>query len=162
MKTAILYASSHGTSLKVAEHIAQKLENTAVKLINLKKLRNPDVSEYDTIIIGCSIHAGNIQNVVKKFFENNKSSLLSKSIALFLCCMNEPEKETQFERVFPEWLRTYSVCNIIAGGEFLFEEMNFFEKAIVRKVSKIDSTVSSINYLEIEKLGNELNQLNKN
>ncbi|MBN2777553.1 MAG: flavodoxin domain-containing protein [Bacteroidales bacterium] len=158
MKTAILFASSHGTTKMLAELIAQKLKNTTVDLINLKKIKTPQLAEYNTIIIGCSIHAGNIKSVVKKVFENNLVLLRSKNIALFLCCMNEHQKEAQFNNVFPEWLRKTSICNITPGGEFLFEEMNFIEKAIVRKVSKIDSTVSQIDYAEIDKLVEVINK----
>lgn len=162
MKTAILYASSHGTTQKIAELIAQKLKNTSVDLINLRKTKNPQIAEYNTIIIGCSIHAGNIKSAVKKVFENNLVLLRSKNIALFLCCMNEHQKEAQFNNVFPEWLRKTSICNITPGGEFLFDEMNFIEKAIVRKVSKIDSTVSNIDYEEIERLVVTINEHSNN
>ncbi len=158
MKTTILYASTHGTTQKVAEYIAKKLDNSSVQLLNMKKQNKPDITDCETVILGCSIHAGNIQSVIKKYFKKNRELLLSKNIALFLCCMNESERETQFNNVFPLWLRNTSICNITPGGEFLFEEMNFIEKAIVRKVSKIDRTDSRIDYSEIERLVFEINK----
>lgn len=156
MKTAIFYASSHGTTAKTADLIAQKLTNSQTQVFNLKKLKSADLSNFDTVIIGGSIHAGNIQNVVKKFCEKNMVELLGKRIALYLCCMNEPEQNSQFENAFPELLRNKAISKKVIGGEFLFDKMNFLEKAIVRKVSKINDTVSKLNYAKIQELINEI------
>jgi menaquinone-dependent protoporphyrinogen oxidase len=156
MKTAIFYASSHGTTAKTAELIAQKLTNSQTQIFNLKKLKSVDLSDFDLVIIGGSIHAGRIQNAVKKFCEKNMVELLDKRIALYLCCMNLPEQDAQFENAYPELLRNKAISKKVIGGEFLFDKMNFFEKAIVRKVSKVNDTVSKLNYVKIEELVNEI------
>ena len=61
MKTAVIYASSHGTTEKVATQIANELPNTDT--INLKKQSKIDLDMYTHIVIGGSIHAGQIQGV---------------------------------------------------------------------------------------------------
>jgi menaquinone-dependent protoporphyrinogen oxidase len=59
MKTAIIYASKHGTTEKVAQAIADKLKKTTdVELFSLKKNPNPKISEFDMIILGSPIYAG--------------------------------------------------------------------------------------------------------
>ena len=67
MKTAIIYRSHHGTTEKVANLIREAMGNVNTHLFNLKTDKNPDLSGYDQVIIGGSIHAGNIQNKVKEF-----------------------------------------------------------------------------------------------
>lgn len=161
MKTAIFYSSNHGTTAKVAELLAQKMTNSQTQIFNLKKLKNADLTAFDTIIIGGSVHAGNIQSSVKKFCSKNMVELLNKRLALYLCCMNEPEYDVQFERAFPELLRKKAVSSKITGGEFLFDKMNFFEKAIVKKVSKVNGTVSKIDYSKIEEMAKELEDINR-
>jgi len=156
MKTVIVYASNHGTTEKVANIIREKLDSTTVQTINLKSKQKVDLSCYETVIIGGSIHAGGIQREVKKFIKENTIILMQKRVALYLCCMNEPEERREFEANYPELLRNHSVYNAIAGGEYLFEKMNFIEKFLVRKISGVSSTQSKLRYNEVDNLVNSV------
>jgi menaquinone-dependent protoporphyrinogen oxidase len=57
---------------------------------------------FDTVIIGGSIHAGQMQGRVKTFCKKNMLDLLQKRVALFMVGMNEPEFENEFNNAFPE------------------------------------------------------------
>ena len=151
MKAIILYMSSHGCTEKTANAIKSHLSDFETELINLKNKKVPDISKYDLVIIGGSIHAGNIQQKIKKYCNNNSELLAQKKIALFLCCMYEGEvAQQQFENVYSAELRKVAVATAIVGGEFNFEKMNFFEKMIVKKVAKVDKSVSTLNHESIK------------
>ncbi|MBI9036495.1 MAG: flavodoxin [Bacteroidales bacterium] len=151
MKTAIIYMSKHGSTEKMVEMLKVRLINSDIDVINLKKQKSPDISKYENIIIGGSIHVGKIQNRITKLIEKNINILLNKKVALFLCCMYENEKRIeQFNNSFPENLRNHSSANGLFGGEFVFEKMNFLERAIVKKVSEYSCTVSKIDEKAID------------
>ena len=155
--TAIVYMSKHGTTEKVVLDIYERLNNSEVELIDLRKTKSPDISDCDTIIIGGSIHAGSIQKRVKDFCETNLDVLLKKRVALFICCMyEEVQAKEQFENAFPEALRNHSIKNDILGGEFLFDKMNFFERTIVKKIAGVKENVSQINKQKIKEFAEEL------
>lgn len=156
MKTLIVYASSHGTTEKVANIIKEKLDSSFVQTINLKSKQKIELSNYETVIIGGSIHAGSIQSEVKNFIKENTITLMEKKIALFLCCMNEKEEQTEFTANFPELLRNHSTYNAIVGGEYIFEKMNFIERFLVRKISGVSTTISKLRHTEIDNLVNSL------
>ncbi len=156
MKTAVIYASSHGTTEKVARQIQEGLDAESTCLINLKAVKIIDLSLFDTIIIGGSIHAGQMQGKVKAFCKKNLVDLLQKRVALFMVGMNEPHFENEFNNAFPELLRKHALSSKCVGGEFLFEKMNFLEKLIVKKVSGINHNVSKIDDRKIFELVNEL------
>jgi menaquinone-dependent protoporphyrinogen oxidase len=156
MKTAIVYASSHGTTDKVANIIKEKLDGTTVEIFNLKSKPIIDLSNYETVIIGGSIHAGSIQSEVKSFIKENTIILMDKKVALYLCCMNEKEEQTEFNNSYPELLRNHSTYNAIVGGEYIFEKMNFIERFLVRKISGVSSTLSKLRYTEIDNLVNSV------
>lgn len=155
MKTAIIFASSHGTTEKVAQQIQAELGSNTV-LINLKQTKTIDLAPFDTVVIGGSIHAGQMQGRVKSFCKKNLVELLKKRVALYVCGMNEPEFEIQLSNAFPELLRKHAITSKCVGGEFLFEKMNFLEKLIVKKVSGISQCVSKIDEPKIMELVNEL------
>ena len=56
----------------------------------------------------------------------------------------------QLENAFPEKLHQYAKSEAILGGEFNFEKMRFFEKLIVRKIAKVEQSVSKIDHEAIK------------
>ena len=149
MKIAIIYSTKHGCTDKCAHTLANEIDtNTA--LINLELSTDANLSAFDTIIIGGSIHAGSINKKVENFIEKNHDKLLQKKLGLFLCCMFDGEKALeQFQNAYPETLRNKAIAHGLFGGEFDFDKMNFFEKAIVKKVANVDKSVSNISYTNI-------------
>jgi menaquinone-dependent protoporphyrinogen oxidase len=152
MKTAVIYATSHGTTEKVAQKIKLGLGENGIVTFNLKTNKTIDLSPYENIVIGGSIHAGSVQGSVRDFCKKNMVDLLQKRVALYVCAMNEPEYEQELKSAFPEILYNYAVCKKVVGGEFNFEKMNFLEKIIVKKVSGISETVEKIDNAAIEEI----------
>jgi len=152
MKTAIVYASSHGTTEKVVGIIAEKLSADEVVVFNLKDHTNISVESFDKVIIGGSIHAGKMQKAVRDFVEKQNKTLIVKSLGLFVCGMEpNPEKQiSELESAFPSELRQKSIVNAFVGGEFLFEKMNFIQKMIIKKIAHTDKSVSALQQQTIE------------
>ena len=149
--------SKHGTTAKIAEQLKSKLENSLVHLFNLKTSAPNDLNDFETIIIGGSIHAGSMQSKLRKFITSNMKVLLSKRIALFLVCMDKTEKRAdQFNNAFPVELREKSIANGFMGGEFCFDKMNFLEKVIIKKISGKSENVNEIDEAAIEEFVSKL------
>ena len=143
MNTAIIFISRHGTtktvSQKIKEHIGE------ADLIDLKKNSKPDLSKYQTILLGGSVHMGQVHKKTKSFIEKNKDILLRKKLGLFLCCMEEGEKATeQYNLAFPEELREHADANAMMGYEYLLEEMGFLEKMMVKKITGKNESFSKL------------------
>jgi len=144
MKILILYGTKHGCTEKCAKILSEKLTEK-VDLYNLKERKDIDISQYDKVIIGGSIYIGKIRKEVSDFCLQNLNVLKEKSVGLFICCMGEGEAvEKQLNEAFPKELIENAVAKESFGGEFIFKKMNFFERLIVKKVSKIDKDVSNI------------------
>jgi len=145
MKAAIIYASKHGTTEKVANSIAEKLSG---ELFSLNKNPNPDISEFETIILGSSIYAGQASGKMKAFCKANESVLLQKKIGLFVCGMQpiKEQREKELKDAYSEALHEKSVASGFLGGEFLFEKMNFFERLIIKKIAKTTESVQQIDW----------------
>ena len=153
MKTAVIYASKHGTTAKVANAIADKLRGTTdVKLFSLKENPNPNINEFDRIILGSSIYVGQSAKAMKTFCKNNESVLGQKRLGLFICGMhpNKEEQEKELKEAYPEILQKSAMEIQFLGGEFLFEEMNFFERLIARMIAKTKLSVHQIDRDGIE------------
>jgi menaquinone-dependent protoporphyrinogen oxidase len=156
MEYIIVYRSQHGTTGKVAEHIRNKIGPAKCDIINLKDSKNPDISGYETVMLGGSVHAGQLNTAMKKFITANKDLLLQKKLGLFLCGMEIEKADYHFSNAWPEDLRNHASVRLHAGGEFLLEKMNFLEKAIVKKIAGIESSRSEINYIKVDRFAEEI------
>lgn len=158
MKTLIVYATHHGSSEKAAKLLKQQIGGEVI-LCNIRKDRNPDISEYDAVILGGSIHAGEVNQSLKKFIKLNLENLEKKHLGLFLCCMDKEKAQVQFENAYPEKLRNRSIANELFGGEFIFEKMNWFERLAIKKIAGVHETVSDIDEEAINRFAGKINML---
>lgn len=144
MKTLIVYCSMHGTTEKAAHLLSEWIEGD-VQIVDLKKDGVLiDIRNYDSIIIGGSIHVGSIQARINYFIEKNLPILMTKNIGLFICCWHDGLLAIeQFKEAFPKELREKSIANGIFGGEFLISKMGFIEKQFVEYISGIYTDTSN-------------------
>lgn len=143
MKTLVVYATKYGCTEKCATALSEKLEGK----VDLCKLKGvvPDLSQYDKVIIGGSVYIGGIRKEIKEFCAKNLNALKGKKLGLFICGMQSKEViETELNSSFPQELSEKAVAKEYFGGEFIFKQMNFLDKLIVKKVSKIDKDTSNI------------------
>lgn len=158
MKTLIIYSTRHGCTEECATKLEKQLNNDT-ELINIKKQKLDNLGNYEKVIIGGSIHAGHIQKRIKKFCQENLDTLKHKKIGLFLCCMEEGETaQKQFQEAFPTELIEHAIATGIFGGAFNFERMNFIEKAIIKKVAKIEQSMSKIDEKSIVEFAKKMTE----
>jgi len=144
MKTLIVYASKHGCAKKAAEKLGEAFGD-GTEVDDIRSITKIDITDFDRIIIGGSIHAGRIQKAVKNFNQKNLARLLEKQIGLYICCMEEGESaDKEFSNAFPRQLIEHAVAKGFFGGEFNFEKMNFIERFIIKKIAKITESVSNV------------------
>ena len=144
MKYLIVYMSHHGTTQKVVNELKMKLGEKETTTVNLEMDAVPDLSKFECIIIGGSIHMGQIQKQIQRFCRDHQQELITHRLGLFLCFMNKEHGKEEFDNAFPVELRKYSSADGLFGGELLFEKMNFMEKLVTRKVSGVSESVSAI------------------
>ena len=119
----------------------------------LKQNTPLDISSYDKIIIGTPIYAGNSSKKVKKFIVANLNHLQKKEIGLYVCGMEKEEEKQreELEGAYPTELLERAKAKQFLGGEFMFENMNFFERMIIKKIAKIDKSISALNHQNIDR-----------
>jgi menaquinone-dependent protoporphyrinogen oxidase len=156
MKTAIVYATTHGCTESCAAILSGKLKGEAHRF-NLKDKPKIDLAAYDRVVVGGSIHAGRIQGSVLRFIESHRAVLLGKRFGIYLCCMEKGDgARKEFDAVFPQDIRDKAAAKGLFGGGFNFERMNFVAKAIVKKIAKTDKSVSNIDEGAIARFAEEI------
>lgn len=158
MKTLIAYSSKHGCTEACARMLAEHLDGKVDRL-NLKEFYDVDLGPYDTVVIGSPIYVGKITKEVDSFATNNLAELQQKTVGLFICGMQEEHTIKEELAVnYPEELQEKAVVKEWFGGAYDFNDMNFIERMIIKKVAKTDQDVSNIRKDAIIQFAETLNR----
>jgi menaquinone-dependent protoporphyrinogen oxidase len=158
MKTLIVYCSMYGTTEKAAHLVSQGLAGE-VLVVDLKSEKNFfNLEDFDSVIIGGSIHIGEIQVTITNFMMENREILLTKNLGLFLCCWHDGFVALdQFVRAFPKEFREKSIGNGIFGGEFPISKMGFIEKQMAEYIAGVTTDTSNLDITSIMSFAKKFN-----
>lgn len=156
MNSIIIYTTKYGSVEKVAEMLKSKLNGT-VRLVNLTKDQAPNLSEFDTVILGGSIYVGKVQKTLTNYISANLPMLLQKRVGLFICAAQpEPVRSQELEQAYPVDLFNHALAKEVFGHEFNFQKLSFIHKIIVRKLVGVSETVSELSEEKIEQFAKAL------
>ncbi|MEA4916648.1 flavodoxin domain-containing protein [Proteiniphilum sp.] len=160
--TLIVFASNHGTVEKCARELFRRIEGK-VDICNLNR-RNylPDLSGYEAIIVGGSIHNGKIQDEISSFCNDNLELLASKRLGLFINCLYSGEKaQQQLDDAFPDVLNRRAVVRDYFGGEVDKLKLSFWERVVTSRMIREGELVVAISKERIERFAKIISSVNE-
>jgi menaquinone-dependent protoporphyrinogen oxidase len=159
MKTLIVYATSLNCTEKIILQMKDYLGGD-VTIVNLKKQPDLPIKEFTRVIIGGSVHAGQIHKRLKEFCVTRLSELLDKELGLFLCSMEAGEvARRQLEEAFPFELRDAAKVTTHFGGNFDPARMNFIERIIARKVPQFRKNTSKVDFEAVRRFSMRMDRI---
>ena len=155
MKTAIVVASKHGTTVEIARRISDALGGHA-HILNLDDDHHPDVSSYDVVVLGTPIYAGEPRAQMRAY--PKMVDLSGKKVGLFVSGMlpSAEEKAKQLADAYPTDLRERAVTAKHLGGAFQFDKLGRFERFVVKRFAKARADVDAIDDYAITEFAREL------
>ncbi|UDN56876.1 MULTISPECIES: flavodoxin domain-containing protein [unclassified Clostridioides] len=138
MDTIIVYSSKYGCTTDCENILKSKLSNN-VTIVDIKdKNSKIELSKFDTVIIGSSIYVGSVSKEIRTFCNDNIESLNQKKVGIFLCCAFSEQTDKYLSSNFPSSLLKSAKSISVFGGEARLEKMKFFDKLIMKSVTKND------------------------
>lgn len=153
--TLIVFASNHGTVEKCVQELFRRIDGK-VDICNLNRRDFlPDLSGYDSVIVGGSIHNGKIQDKISSFCDDNVELLATKRLGLFINCLYSGETaQQQLDDAFPETLNRNAVVRDYFGGEVDKLKLSFWERVVTSRMIKEGDLVIAISRERIERFAN--------
>lgn len=158
-RTLIVYASRHGTTVEYAKKLFELLDgNVDLCFLNERESSMPDLSVYDTFVIGGSIHYGKNNKLIIDFTKDNLKLLKAKRLGLFVTSYFDGDKALeQLNNAYPEELLKNALVSDFFDGELLYPKMNFWERLIAKAVLKAEETTPIISKSKITQFAERLN-----
>lgn len=155
MKTLIVYASQNGSTADCVDYLQSRLAGE-VTTINVNDGKIPKLTDFDTILVGGSVHIGKIQRKITSFCKRNKKQLLEKNVGLFVCCYTAEDQEGFLESLFDSSLLAHATITAIFGGEMRYEKLSFPFRKLFESLNKVEDfrqgfIEPEIKYAEIER-----------
>ena len=148
MKTLIIYATKYGATEKIAQSIANHLNNADLHDINSSGTVSLD--DYDCIILGSPLTAGQIRKEIKSFAAEYSTQLQSKRLGIFLSALQVDGETEYFKQNFSEELIDNAAAKACLGGIFDPEKCGFFARKIIKAVAKLDTYTTTVDEEKIK------------
>jgi len=156
MKTLIIYATKYGCTEDCADYLKTKLTSDT-KLIDINKTNEQiALGDYDTIIIGGSVYIGSVSKKLREFCESNLDILSKKNVGIFLCSAQTDLFSDTLKSNFPAALLESVKTTKLFGSEARFEKMKFFDKLIIKAVTKGDFSKFKISNEKMDEFVTEI------
>ena len=155
METLILYASKYGAASEAAEHVAEHLGGS-VTLHDLGRKDIPSLDKFECVIIGSSIYAGSIRKEARAFVLQYAYKLRDKKFGLFLCGLDENTQQAYFEKNFSSDILGAAKATAFFGGIFDPKKANFFERFIMKAVSKRSTYTNTLHDEKIKQFAEDM------
>ena len=143
-RIAICYGSRYGTTTGIVEEMAAAAQEAGatVDTVNLKKERLPSpLSDYDFIVIGSGIAAGQWTKEPLKFMEKNAEELARRNVALFVVCGDPGDparcsdaQAAYLDKIAAQYPGISPVSTGLFGGMFDFKKYNFLVRKLVQSI----------------------------
>lgn len=159
MKTLIVYASNRNSMGSIVMKMKEALGENTIH-VNLNKQPNPSVKDFQRIIIGGSVFAGQINKKVAAFCSGNIEELQEKELGLFVACTGKGEAANwQLTDAFPEELRVAAKSTAVFSGMYDSNPMNFLRKLIVRKGSGSGKNNGNADYRAVQEFSRRMDRI---
>jgi menaquinone-dependent protoporphyrinogen oxidase len=145
LKTLIVYGTRYGATASTSEEIANVLydEGFDVRVVNAKKEKVDDISDYELIIVGSGMKINKWTKEPENFLKKFKKELANKKVVFFVSSAiktiyehegNTEELEKTQRKYLEEKAKKYSLNPVdmtIFGGVLNYDEMGFFTRKTV-------------------------------
>lgn len=160
MRGIIIYATEHGCTEKAVKLLQSKIPE-GIKTVNVAREKAPDLSLFDTVILGGPIYIGKMHKVLSVYMQQNLEVLKSKRLALFVCAGEQDPvlRDKQLAFAFPEELYSCAIMRETFGGELRLDKLSLTTKLMLRVVKGIKEDYSRLSEVKIDRFAKEVSAL---
>jgi menaquinone-dependent protoporphyrinogen oxidase len=141
----VLYVSGEGQTRKIAERVAELLEQNFHRATIASLKTPPELEGFDAVVIGASIHVGQYPKYLREFIISRRNELERVPTAFFSVCLTAAGKDEKSRQTVAGYLRQLfeqtgwepSVTASFAGA-LRYSKYSFLKRQLVKTIAKRD------------------------
>jgi menaquinone-dependent protoporphyrinogen oxidase len=172
-KILIVYATTDGHTRKICERLQQVIEEQGSKVLLLPvEEPQPDLAQFDKIVIGASIRYGKHSKLIYKFIDLNQALLDSKPNAFFSVNVvaRKPEKNqpdtNPYLKKFLDQISWRPKQLAVFGGNLNYPNCGYLDRQMIRLIMWMtkgptapDTVIDYTDWEQVEALGKKINEM---
>ena len=148
-KALIAYSTWAGATHEIAEAISKVFQSNSFDIDVSPANECKNIDNYDVILLGTSIHAGQTVKSFRNFIKQNIDILVNKPTAIFIVCANmmfdsennKDETLAWLDKVLEKYEKFNPISIGLFGGATLtdgedFKKLNIFIRKIITAMNK--------------------------
>jgi menaquinone-dependent protoporphyrinogen oxidase len=141
----VLYASTHGHTAKIAERVAQTVRSAGAvaHVSDVHAASDLDLSDYDAVIVGASVHGGRHQREVCGWIKRHTSELRAMPSAFFSVCLTAADDTNESRAASRKYIDElveetgWAPDEIVTfAGALQYREYDFATRLVMRLLMK--------------------------
>ena len=144
MKVLIVYATTEGQTRKIARFMENVLQEDGHQVVvSDAEADAPSPEDFDSILLGASIHVHKYQKSLAKYIDNYRNLLNEKHSAFFSVCMAVARNDKSEHEAVYEMTHKFFEDNgwspdseVYFAGAVKYTKYNFIKRFIMRMISK--------------------------
>lgn len=173
-KVLIIYSSVDGHTLKICSRIKQQIEkqNDLVTLLSVNEANSVEVTAFDKIVIGASIHYGKHSKEIYHFIKQHAQVLATLPNAFFSVNLvaRKPEKSSPdsnpYVKKFLKQITWKPQHLSIFAGKIDYQKYSFWDRQIIRLIMWMTkgptdpkANIDFTNWTEVENFAQVINEM---
>ena len=173
LKTAILYSSVDGQTLKICNKLKEVLDpyDQNIELFSINDF-NEDLAQYNKLIIGASIRYGVHNKKVIEFINSNKTQLEAMKTAFFSVNLVARKPEKCSPDTNPYVIKFFKTIDWkptlveVFAGKLDYKKYPFFDRIMIQLImwmtkgpTNSNAKIEYTNWERVEAFGNQLKDL---
>ena len=141
MSILVVYASTHGHTAEIAARVSEALGDGDLR--DVASAHGLELSDYDTVIIGASIHVGHHQKELVEWCERRADVLNAMPSAFFSVCLTAADDSEESREATAAYLADFKArtgwtprLQATFAGALQYREYDFATRLLMRLLMK--------------------------
>ncbi|NHN49307.1 protoporphyrinogen oxidase [Halostella sp. JP-L12] len=139
----VLHGTGEGQTAKVADRIVTTLDERGhdAAVVNADKDGDVSVDDYDAVVVGASVHAGEHQRGIREFVRQHQEALAAMPTAFFQLSLSSANEEgraaaADYVEAFIEDTGWHPDRIGQFGGALRYSEYSFLKRLLIKQIVK--------------------------